>query len=50
MALFRPFVNQLREENNHTFSIIRMIPGKLLQDVPEIQKFMQEILEPEKEN
>lgn len=43
IVIFRPFVKQLREEHEHTFSLIRMIPRKLLQDVPEIQEFIQDI-------
>lgn len=44
LFIFRPFVKQLRAESDHTFALIRMIPRKLLQDVPEIQKFIQEAL------
>lgn len=42
IVLFKPFVRKLREESEHTFSIVRMIPRKLITDIPEIQAFIQE--------
>lgn len=45
LILFRPFVKKLRAENEHTFSLIRMIPRNLLKNVPEIQEFIQETLD-----
>lgn len=43
--LFRPFVKQLRGEIEHTFAMIRVIPRKLLKDVPEIQEFLASTLD-----
>lgn len=44
LIIFRPFVKQLRVENDHTFSLIRMIPRNLLTNVPEIQEFINNTL------
>lgn len=49
MIVFRPFVSKLREESEHTFSIIRMIPRKMLTDVEEIQEFIQESIDSNKD-
>lgn len=45
IIIFKPFVRKLQEESEHTFSIIRMIPRKMLTDVAEIQEFIQESIE-----
>lgn len=42
MIFFRTFVRRLRDESEHTFSVLRMIPRKLVRDVPEIQAFLRE--------
>lgn len=45
IVLFRPFVSKLKQESEQTFSILRMIPRKLLKDIPEIKHFIQHTLQ-----
>lgn len=42
---FRPFIRRLQQESEHTFSLIRMIPRKLVQNIPEISEFIRETME-----
>jgi hypothetical protein len=41
--VFRSFVLKLSAENDHTFSIIRMIPRHLVKDIKEIDDFLKEM-------
>jgi len=45
IIFFRPFVKRLHEESDNTHSILRMIPRKLVKDIPEIQEFFEDNLE-----
>lgn len=45
--LLGPFVRKLREESEHTFAILRMIPRKMVKDIPEIREFLRLTLDNE---
>lgn len=43
VIVFKPFVSKLRSENEHTFSIMRMIPRKELVGNKEVEDFIKEM-------